>query len=139
MRAEYTIGVKLERYDRDNYVKPFFYHLPFSSEIEKSLFPYRGEEVIDSKSFGIMFTFFYALSEPGETDIQLKVIVSDTKEDYEGWIELHKRFEHYCEYEVRGLSNYSGERHGGNGHGPGINIQNYYPINNPEYIYLKKI
>lgn len=143
MRQECTIGVKLERHDREGYVKPFFYNLPYSKSVENDSFSYnRGWEerqVIDSKCLGIMFTFFYALSEPEETDLQLRVIVSDEKEEHEGWIELHKKFENYCEYEVHGLSKYKGEERGSRGQGLSINLQEYYPINNPEYIYLKKL
>lgn len=136
---EYIIGTKLERYDRDGYVKPFFYDLPYSSRVEENCFGYDGKSVIDSKCFGIMFSFFYALSEPGETDIQLKIIVSDKKEKYKDYIELKQMHENYCSYEVHNLDNYKGERNISNSIGPVIDITHYYNIPNPKYIYLKKL
>lgn len=140
MRTECTIGVKLERYDRDRLVKPFFYNLPYSPVIEDYSFPYHGmsNPVIDSKCFGVMFQFFYEIADAKETDIQLNVILTDVKEEHEGWIELHKKDLIGCEYEVYNLDNYKGERNLEN-HGPAIDLKKLYNISNPEYIYLKKV
>ena len=136
----YTIGAKLERYDREGYVKPFFYNLPYSPEVDGSSFYKHGisERVIDSKCFGIMFDFFYALSKQDETDIQLDVITSDKKEKHDGYIELEKLYDDYCDYEVHGLNNYKGE-HNLEYHGPAIDLRHLYNIPNPKYIYLKKL
>lgn len=140
MRTECTIGVKLERYDRDRFVKPFFYNLPYSPVIEDYSFSYHemSNLVIDSKCFGVMFQLFYEIADAKETDIQLKVILTDVKEKHEGWIELHKKNLIGCEYEVHNLENYKGERNLEN-HGPAIDLKKLYNISNPEYIYLKKV
>lgn len=140
MRTECTIGVKLERYDRDRFVKPFFYNLPYSPVIEDYSFSYHemSNLVIDSKCFGVMFQLFYEIADAKETDIQLNVILTDVKEEHEGWIELHKKDLIGCEYEVYNLDNYKGERNLEN-HGPAIDLKKLYNISNPEYIYLKKV
>ena len=69
----YTIGVYLERYDEDGYVKPYFFNLPYSQEIKENSF--MGFEIskplINSKCFGIMFDLFYALSKPNEKIMKL--------------------------------------------------------------------
>lgn len=140
MRTECTIGVKLERYDRDGYVKPYFYNLPYSPVIKYCSFMYHGMliPVIDSKCFGVMFQLFYEIADAKETDIQLNVILTDVKEEHGGWIELHKKDLIGCEYEVHNLGNYKGERNLEN-HGPAIDLKKLYNISNPEYIYLKKV
>lgn len=140
MRTECTIGVKLERHDRDRFVKPFFYNLPYSPVIEDCSFPYHGmsNPVIDSKCFGCIFHLFYEIADAKETDMQLSVILTDVKEEHEGWIELHKKDLIGCEYEVHNLENYKGERNLGS-QGPAIDLKKLYNISNPKYIYLRKV
>lgn len=138
MSTIYTIGVYLERYDKDGYVKPYFFNLPYSQEIKESSFI--GNKIpkflIDSKCFGIMFDFFYALSKPNEKIMKLNIILTDKKEEHKDWIELHKKYKDYCEYEVHNLDNYEGERFN-DGYNLGIDLKYLYHISNPEYIYLR--
>lgn len=140
MRTECIIGVKLERYDRDRYVKPFFYNLPYSSRIVEWSFDYQGisELVLDSKCFGIMFDLFYAISKTNETNLKLKVIITNEEEEHEDWIKLERVYENYAIYKVHNLNNYNGESHGSK-EGPAIDLSKLYNISNPRYIYLKKI
>lgn len=141
MKQNYLIKVYLERYDKDKYVKPFFINLPFSKEIEKCYFEEHwmpGVKLVDSKCFGVMFDFFYALSEPNEKFITLEIVLSDEKIEYhKGWVEL-ERIHEGGSYEVHGLDNYQGESHI-DYYGPAINITRFYSTPNPKYIYLKKI
>lgn len=134
----YTIGVYLERYDEDGYVKPYFFNLPYSQEIKENSFMgfETSKPLIDSKCFGIMFDFFYALSKSNEKIMKLNIILTDKKEEHKGWIELHKKYKDYAEYEVHNLDNYEGERFNG-GYGLGIDLNHLYHIPNPEYIYLR--
>lgn len=138
MNTIYTIGVYLERYDEDDYVKPYFFNLPYSQEIKESSFiiPGISKPLIDSKFFGIMFDFFYALSKPNEKIMKLNIILTNKKEEHKDWIELHKKYKNYGEYEVHNLDNYKGERFN-DGYSLGIDLKSLYHIPNPEYIYLK--
>lgn len=140
MSTMYTIEVYLERYDKDGYVKPYFFNLPYSQEIKENSFMKFGisKPLIDSKCFGIMFDFFYALSKPNEKIIKLNIILTNKKEEYKDWIELHKKYKDCVEYEVHNLDNYEGERFNG-GYSLGIDLNHLYHIPNPEYIYLKHI
>lgn len=143
MKIKYLINAYLERYDRDKYVKPYFINLPHSKGIEKCYFEEHwlpGAKLVDSKAFGIMLHFFYALSEPNEKLIKLEVVFSnEIVKDHKGWIELERKHERGA-YEVHDLNNYDGE--------PSfldkkymmtIDISKYYYIPNPEYIYIKKV
>jgi hypothetical protein len=140
MSTMYTIGVYLERYDEDGYVKPYFFNLPYSQEIKENSFIGFGisKPLIDSKYFGIMFNFFYALSKPNEKIMKLNIILTNKKEEHKDWIELHKKYKDCVEYEVHNLDNYKGERFIDDC-GLGIDLKRFYHISNPEYIYLKHI
>lgn len=94
--------------------------------------------LIDSKCFGIMFYFFYALSKPNEKKMKQNIILANKKEEHKDWIEPHKKYKDYGEYEVHNLDNYEGERFNG-GYSLGIDLKRLYHIPNPEYIYLKCI
>lgn len=134
MSINYTIGAILERYE--DYVKPFFYNLPYIAELEKDYFEYKGKQVIDSKRLGITFCLFYAMTTSEESDIKLEVILTDSKEEHKGWIELYREKEDSWEYKVSGLDSYRGEKNA-EYHNPGIDLR-LFGIE-PKYIYLKKI
>lgn len=142
MRIECNVEAYLERYDSDGYVKPYFFNIPYSKEIEKSCFdwhPHTKEKVIDSKGLGTMIEFFYALSKPNEKYIKLNLILTDEKEKHEDWIELEKKRKDYGVYEVHGLDNYDGEACFDDKNTLYLNLEEFYHISNPKYIYLKKI
>lgn len=142
MRKEYTIEVYLDRRKGNNYVKPYFFNLPPSDIVEKDSFEeywLPNVKFLDSKCLGTMFNFFHVLSEPEEKFIKLSLIFTDKKEKHDGWIELEKKHKNYGIYEVHGLDNYKGESSCKEASTLGINLEGYYDISNPEYIYLKKI
>lgn len=108
-------------YDSCNYRKPFIIAPTPTGEIEP----------IDSKCFGCIFELCNAFAVGNEDNIELNVILSQVKEEHEGWVELING------KEIHGLGNYHGESHSLGRPVSYINLRDYGI--DPKYIYLKKI